>query len=110
MPTINEGESSYSPNPSARCLPATENSMANNTPRNKPLTSTVPNHVQPEYVPALIPIPILLEANSNSMCGDKVMDVVSEDISSTADHYRVGADDDSDEGNEESRYILDCFS
>ena len=98
-----------SQNPSERPLPPSEDPIAIQKPICNPSMSNKANQAPPLYIPAMIPLPIL-EQNSNSLrddsCTNKNIDVVSEDPtdeSYSAARFRMGIDDDSDDGNEVSR-------
>ena len=97
-------------NPSAQPLPVSDNDILTHTqeiPVQPPIPLFIPNPIN--YVPNMIPLPVL-NSNSNSMCDEnatnKDIEVVTDEQTenlSTADPYRMGPDDDSDEGNEKSR-------
>ena len=98
-----------SQNPSEQPLPPSEDPIAIQKPVCNPSTSNRANKAPSPYIPAMIPLPIL-EQNSDSLCDDsgtnKNVDIVSEDQteeSYSAARFKMGTDDDSDEGNEASR-------
>ena len=112
MPTINEGASAGEndpQNPSALPLPETEVvPLPMPGPSSKPFCSNMTNQPSPQYHAPMIPLPILDAcANIDDDTGThQSIDVVSEDPtegSYTADQYRRGLENDSDEVDEVSR-------
>ena len=112
MQTINEGASAGEndlQNPSALPLPETEVvQLPIPGPSSKAFCSDMTNQPSPQYHASMIPLPILDAcANIDDDTGtNQLIDVVSEDPtegSYTADQYRRGLENDSDEVDDISR-------